>query len=182
MKRRLPISLGLLLSAGIALSSATTFASSNATPASVSGDTMATQAAPPVAPLPASEAPITVTLQSVTADMSYFAGQRVRIPAVRVRDVISPRAVLVEPGNMLSSSMRDDPRVLLVLDTPVTNLTRGTMLEVVARPWIYAEANTRVDRAILDEVEKDFSKFKKNPILTAESVRTVGGLEVSSLR
>jgi hypothetical protein len=166
MKRRLPISLGLLFSAGIALSSATTFATQ----------------APPVAPIPASEAPISVTLQSVTADMSYFSGQRVRIPAVRVRNVISPRAVLVEAGNMLSSGMRDDPRVLLVLDTPVSNLAPGTMLEVVARPWTYAEANTRVDRAILDEVEKDFTKFKKNPILTAESVRTVGGLEVSSLR
>ena len=56
------------------------------------------------------------------------------------------------------------------------------MLEVVARPWTYAEANTRVDRAILDEVEKDYSKFKRKPILAAESVRTVGGLEVSSLR
>jgi hypothetical protein len=160
MKPRLPISLGLLFSAAIALSAQ----------------------APPVAPIPASEQPISVTLQSVTADMSYFAGQRVRIPAVRVRDVISPRAVLVEAGNMQSSSMRDDPRVLLVLDTPVSNLTRGTLLEVVARPWTYAEANTHVDRAILDEVEKDFSEFKRNPVLAAESVRTVGGLEVSSLK
>ena len=132
--------------------------------------------------MPASEAPITVTLQSVIGDMAYFAGQRVRIPAVRVRDVISPRAVLVETGNMPSSGMRDDPRVLIVLDQPVSNLARGTMLEVVARPWTYAEANTRVDRAILDEVEKDFTKFKRKPILTAESVRTVGGLEVASLR
>lgn len=162
MKRRLPIGLGLLFSASFAL-------------------TVAAQPAP-VAPVPASEAPITVTLQSVIGDMSYFAGQRVRIPAVRVRDVISPRAVLVEAGNMPSSGMRDDPRVLLVLDTPVSNITRGTMLEVVARPWTYVEANTRVDKAILDEVDKDYSKFKRKPILNAESVRTVGGLEVSSLK
>ncbi len=111
--------------------------------------------------------------------MAYFAGQRVRIPAVRVRDVISPRAVLVETGNMPSSGMRDDPRVLIVLDKPVSNIEPGTMLEVVARPWTYVEANTRVDRAILDEVEKDYSKFTRKPILTAESVRTVGGLDVS---
>lgn len=161
MKRRLPITLGLLLSAGLVFSNATVAQ---------------------VAPVPASEAPITVTLQSVIADMGYFSGQRVRIPEVRVRDVISPRAVLVETGNMPPSGMRNDPRVLVILDKPVSNLTRGTMLEVVARPWTYVEANTRVDRAILDEVEKDFSKFKRNPILTAETVRTVGGLELSSLR
>jgi hypothetical protein len=166
MKRRLPIALGLIFSAVIGLTSVTTFATQ----------------APPVAPIPASEAPITVTLQSVIGDMSYFAGQRVRLPAVRVRDVISPRAVLVEAGNMPSSGMRDDARVLLVLDSPVSNIERGTMLEVVARPWTYAEANTRVDRAILDEVEKENTKFKRKPILTAESVRTVGGLEVSQLR
>lgn len=168
MKSRLPIpiGLGLLLSAAVAITSVTTFASQ----------------APPVAPIPASEAPITVTLQSVIGDMSYFAGQRVRIPAVRVRDVISPRAVLIEAGNMPSSGMRDDPRVLLVLDTPVSNITRGTMLEVVGRPWTYVEANTRVDKAILDEVDKDYSKFRRKPILAAETVRTVGGLEVSSLK
>ena len=136
----------------------------------------------PAAPVPASEAPISVTLQSVIADMGYFAGKRVRIPEVRVRDVISPRAVLVETGNMPSSGMRDDPRVLVVLDKPVSNLARGTRLEVIARPWTYAEANTRVERAILDEVEKDFTKFKRHPILTAESVRTVGGMDVASLK
>jgi hypothetical protein len=165
MKRRLPIGLGLLCSATIALSSVITFAQ-----------------APPVAPIPASEAPITVTLQSVIGDMAYFAGQRVRIPSVRVRDVISPRAVLVETGNMPTSGMRDDARVLVVLDQPVSNIERGTLLEIVARPWTFAEANSRVDKAILDEVDKDYSKFKRKPILTAESVRTVGGLEVSSLR
>jgi hypothetical protein len=165
MKRRLPIGLGLLFSAAIALASVNTFAQ-----------------APPVAPIPASEAPITVTLQSVIGDMAYFAGQRVRIPSVRVRDVISPRAVLVETGNMPTSGMRDDPRVLVVLDQPVSNIERGTLLEIVARPWTFAEANSRVDKAILDEVDKDYSKFKRKPILTAESVRTVGGLEVSSLR
>lgn len=165
MKRRLPITLGLLLSAGLVFSNVT----------------VAQQAAP-VAPLPASEAPISVTLQSVIADMGYFAGKRVRIPEVRVRDVISPRAVLVETGNMPSSGMRDDPRVLVILDQPVSNLARGTRLEVIARPWTYVEANTRVERAILDEVEKDFSKFKRHPILTAESVRTVGGMDLASLR
>jgi hypothetical protein len=168
MKLRLPITLGLLLSAGLVFS-----VFSNATVA---------QEVSPVPPVPASEAPISVTLQSVIADMSYFAGQRVRIPAVRVRDVISPRAVLVETGNMPRSGMRDDPRVLIVLDKPVSNLTPGTMLEVVARPWAYVEANTRVERAILDEVEKDFPKITRNPILTAESVRTTGGLDVASLR
>jgi hypothetical protein len=162
MKRRLPITLGLLFSAAITFASVTS--------------------AQPAAPVPASEAPISVTLQSVIGDMSYFAGQRVRIPALRVRDVISPRAVLVETGNMPSSGMRDDGRVLLVLDTPVSNIERGALLEVVARPWTFAEANSRVDRAILDEVEKDYSKFKRKPILTAESVRTVGGLEVASLK
>jgi hypothetical protein len=165
MKRRLPITLGLLLSAGLVFNNAT----------------VAQQVAP-VAPIPASEAPISVTLQSVIADMGYFAGKRVRIPEVRVRDIISPRAVLVETGNMPSSGMRDDPRVLVVLDKPVSNLARGARLEVIARPWTYAEANTRVDRAILDEVEKDFTKFKRHPILTAESVHTVGGLDVASLR
>jgi hypothetical protein len=165
MKLRLPITLGLLLSAGLVFNNATT-----------------AQEVAPAPPVPASEAPITVTLQSVIADMGYFAGQRVRIPQVRVRNVISPRAVLVETGNMPSSGMRDDPRVLIVLDKPVSNLGPGTMLEVVARPWTYAEANTRVDREILDETEKDFSKFKRHPILTAESVRTVGGLDVASLR
>jgi hypothetical protein len=165
MKRRLPITLGLLLSAGLVFNNATV-----------------AQETAPVAPLPASEAPISVTLQSVIADMGYFAGKRVRIPEVRVRNIISPRAVLVETGNMPSSGMRNDPRVLVVLDKPVSNLAPGTILEVVARPWIYAEANTRVDRAILDEVEKDFAKFKRNPVLTAESVRTVGGMELSLLR
>jgi hypothetical protein len=162
MKRRLPITLGLLFSAGIAFTSITS--------------------AQPAAPIPASEAPISVTLQSVIGDMTYFAGQRVRIPVLRVRDVISPRAVLVETGNMPSSGMRDDPRVLLVLDAPVSNIGPGTLLEVVARPWTYAEANTRVDRAILDEVEKEHSNFRRKPILAAESVRTVGGLEVASLK
>ena len=168
MKSRLPISigLGLLLSAAVAITSVTTFASQ----------------APPVAPVPASEAPISVTLQSVIGDLGYFAGQRVRIPALRVREVISPRALLVETGNMPSSGMRDDPRVLLVLDTPVSNIAPGTMLEVVARPWTYTEATNRVDRAILDEAEKEHEKFKRKPILTAESVRTVGGLEVASLK
>ena len=82
----------------------------------------------------------------------------------------------------LTPSVVDDPRVLLVLDTPVSGVERGTMLEVVARPWTYAEAGTRVDRAILDEAEKDFSKLRRKPILAAESVRTVGGLEVSTLK
>jgi hypothetical protein len=165
MKLRLPITLGLLLSAGVVFSNVTV-----------------AQEAAPVAPIPASEAPISVTLQSVIADMGYFAGKRVRIPEVRVREVVSPRAVIVETGNMPPSGMRDDPRVLIVLDQPVSNITPGTILEVTARPWIYAEAATRVDRAILDEVEKEYSKFKRKPILTAESVRTVGGLELSSLR
>jgi hypothetical protein len=162
MKLRLPITLGLLFSAAL-----------------VSG--IAAQTAP-VPPIPASEAPISVTLQSVIADMGYFAGQRVRIPEVRVTDVISPRTVLVETGNMPHSGMRDDPRVLLVLDQPVSNLARGTMLEVVARPWTYAEAETRVDRALLDEADKEHSKFRRKPILTAESVRTTGGLDVSTLK
>jgi hypothetical protein len=162
MKLRLPITLGVLLSAAL-----------------VSG--IAAQPAP-VPPIPASEAPISVTLQSVIADMGYFAGQRVRIPEVRVTDVISPRTVLVETGNMPHSGMRDDPRVLLVLDQPVSNIARGTTLEVVARPWTYVEAETRVDKALLDEVDKDHPKFKRKPILTAETVRTVGGLEVSSLK
>jgi hypothetical protein len=165
MKRRLPITLGLLLSAGLVFS-----------------NTTVAQQAAPVPPIPASEAPITVTLQSVIADMGYFAGQRIRIPELRVREVVSPRAVIVETGNMPPSGMRDDPRVLVVLDQPVSNIARGTILEVVGRPWIYAEAATRVDRAILDEVEKEYSKFKRKPILTAESVRTVGGLELSALR
>jgi hypothetical protein len=165
MKRRLPITLGLLFSAGITFASITS-----------------AQPAPPAPPIPASEAPISVTLQSVIGDMSYFAGQRVRIPVLRVRDVISPRAVLVETGNMPASGMRDDPRVLLVLDAPVSNIGRGTLLEVVARPWTYEEATTRVDRAILDEAEKEHSKFRRKPILAAESVRTVGGLEVASLK
>jgi hypothetical protein len=166
MKPRLPIILGLFFSAGLVFGNAA----------------VAQEPAPPVPPIPASEAPITVTLQTVIGDMAFFAGQRVRIPEVRVRDVISPRAVLVETGNMPTSGMRDDPRVLLVLDKPVSNIARGAILEVVAQPWIYAEAVTRVDRAILDEVEKEHEKFKRKPILTAESVRTVGGLEVSSLR
>jgi hypothetical protein len=165
MKLRLPITLGLLVIAGF-----------------VSGNAAVAQQGPPVAPIPASEAPISVTLQSVIADMGYFAGQRVRIPEVRVTEVISPRTVLVETGNMPHSGMQDDPRVLLVLDQPVSNLVRGTMLEVVARPWTYVEAVTRVDRALLDEVDKDHPKFKRKPILSAESVRTVGGLDVSSLK
>jgi hypothetical protein len=49
MKPRLPITLGLLLSAGLVFS--------------------ITAGAQEVAPLPASEAPISVTLQSVIADM-----------------------------------------------------------------------------------------------------------------
>jgi hypothetical protein len=162
MKPRLPITLGLLLSAGLVFSIAA--------------------GAQEVAPLPASEAPISVTLQSVIADMGYFAGQRVRIPEVRVRDVISPRAVLVETGNMPRSGMRDDPRVLLILDKPVSGIQPGTTLEVVARPWTFAEASTRIDRALLDEVDKDYAKFKRKPILAAESVRTVGGLDIASLR
>ena len=165
MKPRLPIALGLLFSAGL-----------------VFNNVAAAQPAPPVAPIPASEAPISVTLTSVIADMSYFSGQRVRIPAVRVRDVISPRAVLVETGNMPSSGMRDDPRVLVVLDQPVSNIERGTMLEIVARPWTFAEAATRVDRAILEEAEKEHSKITRKPVLAAESVRTVGGLGVASLK
>jgi hypothetical protein len=166
MKPSLPIVFGLLFSAGLVFSNAA----------------VAQEAAPPVPPIPASEAPITVTLQTVIGDMAYFAGQRVRIPELRVREVISPRAVLVETGNMPSSGMRDDPRVLLVLDQPVSNMSRGAILEVVAQPWIYAEAATRVDKDILDEVDKEHPKFKRKPILTAESVRTVGGLEVSSLK
>jgi hypothetical protein len=106
----------------------------------------------------------------------------VRIPEVRVRDVISPRAVLVETGNMPRSGMRDDPRVLLILDKPVSGIQPGTTLEVVARPWTFAEASTRIDRALLDEVDKDYAKFKRKPILAAESVRTVGGLDIASLR
>jgi hypothetical protein len=166
MKLRLPITLGLLLSAGLVFSNVT----------------VAQEAAPVAPPIPASEAPISVTLQSVIADMGYFAGKRVRIPEVRVREVVSPRAVIVETGNMPPSGMRDDPRVLVVLDQPVSNIAPGTILEVTARPWIYAEAATRVDRAILDEVEKEYSKFKRKPILVAENVRTVGGLELSALR
>jgi hypothetical protein len=162
MKPRLPITLSLLLSAGLVFS--------------------ITAGAQEVAPLPASEAPISVTLQSVIADMGYFAGQRVRIPEVRVRDVISPRAVLVETGNMPRSGMRDDPRVLLILDKPVSGIQPGTTLEIVARPWTFAEASTRIDGAILAEVDKDYSKFKRKPILAAESVRTVGGLDIASLR
>lgn len=165
MKLRLPIALGLLLSAGLV--------SSNATVA---------QELAPVPPVPASEAPISVTLQTVIADMGYFAGKRVRIPAVRVRDVVAPNAVLVETGNMPRSGMQADPRVLIVLDKPVSNITPGTMLEVVARPWTYVEANTRIDRALLDEVQKEHEKVTRNPVLTAESVRTVGGLEVASLK
>lgn len=164
MKLRLPITLCLLLSAGVF---------SNATVA---------QELAPVPPVPASEAPISVTLQTVIADMGYFAGKRVRIPAVRVRDVIAPNAVLVETGNMPRSGMQADPRVLIVLDKPVSNITPGTMLEVVARPWTYVEANTRIDAALLEEVRKDHEKVTRNPVLTAESVRTVGGLEVASLK
>jgi hypothetical protein len=121
-------------------------------------------------------------LQTVIADMGYFAGKRVRIPEVRVREVVSPRAVIVETGNMPSSGMRADPRVLIVLDKPVSNLAPGTMLEVIAHPWTYVEANTRIDRAILEEVEKDYSSIMRNPVLTAESVRTVGGMDIASLK
>jgi hypothetical protein len=124
MKRRLPITLGLLLSAGLVFSNATV-----------------AQEVAPVAPVPASEAPISVTLQSVIADMGYFAGQLVRIPEVRVREVISPRAVIVETGNMPPSGMRDDPRVLIVLDTPVSNLQRHSRRGRKGLPEVQAEAN-----------------------------------------
>jgi hypothetical protein len=168
MKLRLPITLGVLLGAGLMFSNVTVV-------------TVA-QELSPVPPVPASEAPISVTLQTVIADMGYFAGKRVRIPAVRVRDVVAPNAVLVETGNMPRSGMQADPRVLIVLDKPVSNITPGTMLEVVARPWTYVEANTRIDAALLEQVKKEHEKVTRNPVLTAESVRTVGGLEVASLK
>lgn len=168
MKLRLPITLGVLLSAGLVFN--------NATVATIA------QELSPVPPVPASEAPITATLQTVVADMGYFAGKRVRIPVVRVRDVVSPNAVLVETGNMPRSGMQTDSRVLIVLDKPVSNITPGTMLEIVARPWTYVEANSRIDAATLEEVKKDHKRVTRNPVLTAESVRTVGGLEVASLK
>ncbi len=120
-------------------------------------------------------------LMTVTSDLPYFAGQYVRIPVVRVYEVISPHVFAVEPAGMPSSGLyyRYDSRALVFLSTPVTNIRPGDLVEIVGRPWTRVAAEAHLDRTALAEVNEHLMRhYGHKPFIGADLVRTPDGLQL----
>jgi hypothetical protein len=130
---------------------------------------------------------MTLALISVAADLPFFSGHTIRIPTVRVRRVLSPRVLLVEPAGLANRGMRYVGRALVVLNGPSADIEAGQLIEVIGRPWTRAEAHLRLAAAWPSELDKvkdneGREAFVYTPIVDADVVRTVGGLDLSSRR
>ncbi len=119
-------------------------------------------------------------LMTVTSDLPYFAGQYVRIPVVRVYEVISPRVFAVESAGMPSTGFRYyDGRALVFLSTPVTTIRPGDLVEIVGRPWTRVAADARLDRTALAEVNEHLLRYYAHkPFIGADLVRTPDGVQL----
>jgi len=132
-------------------------------------------------PLHAPSDALDLGLMTVTNDLAYFAGQYVRISNARVYEVMSPRVFSIELSTVPSSHMRYyDNRALVVLASPVsTTITKGTLVEVVGRPWTLVGAEARLDRTALAELNpRVIRRFEHKPFIGADLVRTPDGIQL----
>jgi hypothetical protein len=154
------------------------------------GSSSGQPAPPPAAPARAPSQLPTLGLMTVVTELAYLSGQPVRIPNVRVQEVISPRLFTIEPANMPSSHLgrygaygygyNFDNRALVVLGTPPSvELRRGVTLEVVGEPWSLFDAQIRHDPSGLSELDAHEARhFEYKPVIHAEVVRTPAGVEI----
>jgi hypothetical protein len=127
---------------------------------------------------PPSATPTTLAVGTILADFSYFAGQLVRIPKARVRDVISPRVFTVEQSTMPHSYVDHGGRVLVVADKPGVELKRGTVVEIIGRPWTFEGARTHITGNWMEELDSDErDHFASRAVFSADIVRTPGRVE-----
>jgi hypothetical protein len=128
--------------------------------------------------------PTTLGLTTITGDFTYFAGEYIRIPKARVREVISPRLFTVEPATMPRSYIRDkrdDSRALVVLAKPVADLKQGAVVEIIGRPWTFEGAQTHVTGGWIDDLDSGERKhFETKAVIGADIVRIPGSAELYS--
>lgn len=145
----------------------------------------------PVVPVRAPSQLLNLGLMTVVTDLTFLAGQPVRMPNVRVYEVISPRLFTIEPATIRSSRLGHygydfsyDNRALVVLGSPATaELRRGVIVEVVGEPWSLFEAQVRHDPAGISELgPNDARRFEHKPVIHADLVRTPGGIELYAAR
>jgi hypothetical protein len=139
------------------------------------------------APATADAGPTTLGLGTILGDFSYFAGQLVRVPKARVRDVLSPRLFTVEvatmPHSYIDHNGNDGGRALVIADKPGVELKRGLVVEIIGRPWTFAGATRSVGgnwSADLDEGER--KQFGSRAVIGADIVRLPGRIEVGADR
>jgi hypothetical protein len=135
------------------------------------------QTAPPTA----DAGPTTLGLGTILGDFPYFAGQLVRIPTARVREVLSPRVFTVEPWVMYRSEM--GARALVVADKPALDLKPGVVVEIVGRPWTFEGARKGVSGTWLEDLDEgDRKHFASHAVIGADLVRTPGRVEMGVIR
>ncbi len=131
-------------------------------------------------PVHAPSEALNLGLMTVTSDLPYFAGQYVRLPVVRVYEVISPRVFSVETASMPSSGFHYyDGRALVFLSTPLTTIRPGDLVEIVGRPWTRVAADAHLDRTALADVHDHVLRYYVHkPFIGADLVRTPDGLQL----
>jgi hypothetical protein len=127
-------------------------------------------------PLPGAQ---NLGLMTIANDLAYFAGQYVRIPVVRVHEVITPRVFSIEVTGIPPTGMWPwDNRALVVLASPIS-VKPGDLVEIVGRPWTMVEARERVDKVALGELDpRVVRRFEDKPVIGADLVRTPGGIQL----
>ncbi len=142
--------------------------------------------APAAVPVHAPSDALDLGPMTIAGDLTYFSGQLVRLSAVRVYDVLSPRVFSIEPIGVPSSQMwRHDYRSLVVLATPLpeSSLRCGAIVEIVGRPWTFDEAQLQRDQTGLSDLRpKVARRYVLKPVIRASLVRMPGGMELYTTR
>ena len=136
------------------------------------------------APVPITGAtPTTLGLGTILGDFPYFAGQLVRIPKARIRDVISPRLFTIEVASMPHSYIANEGRALVVVDKPGVEPKRGLVVEIVGRPWTFEGASKSVGGGWLEDLDSGERKhFATRAVIGADIVRTPGRIDAGAVQ
>jgi hypothetical protein len=127
--------------------------------------------------------PTTLGLGTILGDFPYFAGQLVRIPTARVRDVLSPRLFTIEPSTSPRSYIGDGARALVIVSNPSVEPKPGLVVEIIGRPWTFAGAQTGVSGSWLEDLDEGERKdFATRAVIGADIVRTPGRFDTGAVK
>lgn len=136
-----------------------------------------------VAPVPADIPPTTLGLGTILGDFPYFAGQFVRIPTARVRDVLSPRLFTVEPASQPRSYIDHGVRALVVVEKPSVEPKPGLVVEIIGRPWTFQGAQKGVAGSWLEDLDEgERRQFASRAVIGADIVRTPGRFDAGAVK